>query len=307
MIENLTEKWSRITRNAQKRFRWLGLGLTIAAFVYLIALLILSDFNLREIPWEVYWEVSILALGLYLLSLIIQFVIWARMLSFHHKIGWLDMVIYSRVLVMRRLPGGIWHWVGRAAMYTGATEIPGKTIMLANFLEWAMLILIAVGITCFGIDPIPPILRWLLLILCLGLSAGLAYKWQPGQRRIVAKSSEAIVWAALYCLSWIFGGLIVYSLTQAAGGEALTWLRATWVWAVTGGSSFLLVFIPAGLGIREITLNWLLSPYLAPTDAILIAVLIRIIFTLADILWGSLGWGISQFFLNKKAGELPIR
>jgi uncharacterized membrane protein YbhN (UPF0104 family) len=48
------------------------------------------------------------------------------------------------------------------------------------------------------------------------------------------------------------------------------------------------IFVPSGLGIRELTLTWVLGEKLGVEPALLIALLIRVSFLAADLLWGSL-------------------
>jgi hypothetical protein len=246
----------------------------------------------------------LIAILLYLLSLLIQFYIWVRALSSYHQISWQDAVIYFRTLLMRRLPGGVWQWVGRTAMYTSSTELPPRIALIANFWEWAMLVLLAAGIACAGWREAPLVFRWIAAPAFLLLATGLGWIWGSKNRPASIRLAESISWVLLYGVSWSLGGAIVYDYVQAAGGDAITWGEATWVWSLTGGASFLLVVLsPAGLGIREITLTWLLKPYLTIADSLLVSLFIRIIFTLADVIWGLLGWGLSYLILAKKGGQ----
>jgi uncharacterized membrane protein YbhN (UPF0104 family) len=74
---------------------------------------------------------------------------------------------------------------------------------------------------------------------------------------------------------------------------------ATWIWALGGGGSMILVFVPSGLGIRELSLIWLLQPYLPQTSAVTVALLTRFVYTVGDFLWGTLGWYVSNRALKK--------
>lgn len=298
MIQNKVESWANIINKIQTRWRWVGYALSIAALIYLGGLLIYTGVQVKDFNPAAYWRACLTALGLYLVSLLLQFIVWARLLSSHHKISWQDMAIYSQSILLRRLPGGIWHWLGRSALYSGTTKVSGRVVMLANFTEWAMLLLVAGGIFFAGLTDISPVLRWLLTVLLIGLALILATAWQTTNKAVPKRLTEGVLWVAFYGLSWVMGGLITWAFVQSAGGEQLDWITSTWIWAVTGGSSLLIVFIPAGLGVREITLTWLLRPYLPPSGALIIGVLIRLTFILADILWGSLGWGLSRWLLH---------
>jgi hypothetical protein len=300
MIENLTNKWIDATQKLQARFRWLGYALTIAAFAYIVALIFWGDFPIETIPWEAYWWVSLLSVGIYLISLLLQFFVWARMLSFHRRINWQDLAIFFRVLLMRRLPGGIWHWVGRATIYKSTTQLSSKVVLIANFLEWTLHILISGGIIILGLVVLQPLVRWLGFSVLLSLAVFLAQAWQPSHRKPVSRVAESILWCFVFGLSWGMGGLIILLLARASGIDSINIWQSTWIWGIAGGTSLLMILIPAGLGIREITLTWLLQPYMTQEVALLIAILIRVIFTIADLLWGSLGWWISHRIAEQK-------
>lgn len=298
MIQKLFETWSRLMLQAQQRWRWVGYIFTLLAFVYLAALIIYSREQIQNIQWKRYWAPFLLAMLIYLASLLIQFTVWSRLVSFHHRTSWRDLAIYFRVLLMRRLPGGVWHWVDRTAMYTGTTSVPAKVVMLANFLEWSMLLLLAGAIGSAGWQSGAAWLRLGLAAALLVLAQILGYAWQPAQRRRLLRLLEALSWLMLYGVAWMAGGLILYLFAHttqlgmdlnAGGYQPLSYLRSVWAWSIAGGSSLLMVFIPAGLGIREITLTWLLAPYLPVPSILLVAIVIRLTYALADMVWGALG------------------
>ena len=298
MIQRLFETWSRLIVQAQQRWRWVGYAFTLLAFVYLAALIIVSRENIQEVQWQRYWLPFVLSIIIYLASLLIQFTVWSRLVSFHHRTSWRDLAIYFRVLLMRRLPGGVWHWVDRTAMYTGTTSVPAKVVMLANFLEWTLLLLLAGAYASLGWPNWAPWLRLSLAIGLVSIAIYLGYVWQPAERNKLLRIIEALFWLVLYTLAWMAGGLILYLFVHttqlgmdlaSSGYQMLSYLRSVWAWSIAGGSSQLMVFIPAGLGIREITLTWLLSPYLPVPSILLVAIVIRLTYALADVVWGALG------------------
>ncbi|QBI55788.1 lysylphosphatidylglycerol synthase transmembrane domain-containing protein [Streptomonospora litoralis] len=70
------------------------------------------------------------------------------------------------------------------------------------------------------------------------------------------------------------GGADVRALPAAAGAYALAWTLGV-----------LVVFAPAGLGVRELVLVVGLAPVLDPGSALVVAALSRLIMTAADLLW----------------------
>jgi hypothetical protein len=57
------------------------------------------------------------------------------------------------------------------------------------------------------------------------------------------------------------------------------------VWATSALLPQLLTFMPFGLGVQEVTLSALLSPFVGSTEAIVVALLMRIVLTLNEVLW----------------------
>ena len=152
------------------RGRWVGYALTALAVVYVGGVLVYSGFKIPAIDWQAYLLASLATLGLYLLSLLLQFFVWTRLFSFHHHDGWRDMEIYARMILVRRLPGGIWHWLGRATLYAATTSVPTEVVLFANLMEWGLLILIAGGIVEIELVAVSIGIRVLLLIIRCGLS-----------------------------------------------------------------------------------------------------------------------------------------
>jgi hypothetical protein len=297
MINNI-ERWANFLNQTQTRWRRIGYLVSAGAMIYLVGLLVYSGVQIRSIDVRVYWIPVLITMVLYLFSLITQVVVWMRLLSFHHKCGWQDVVIYARTIILRRLPGGVWHWLGRSTLYAGNTKVAGRVVVGANFMEWLMLLLAAGSLAIIGVRELPWFARVFGAILLGGAGVGMAYRWQPPARRWNLRLFESLLWIGFYGVAWLLGGAIVYAIVQATGGEKLSLAQAVWVWAVAGGSSLLLIIVPAGLGIREVTITWLLTPYLPASAAILVAILIRFSFTLADVIWGSLGWAIGHLFVG---------
>lgn len=279
-------------QNLRHRWRWLGYFLTGLSVLYIAGLLFLGQIEWQKLNANQFWLPIAATLLIYLASILFQFLVWMRMIAPYRKTGWIDLVIFGRALLLRRLPGGIWHWVGRTVMYSDSTQVPGRVSLLANFLEWILLLLVAGAIVLSGLAGMAIWLRLLLAIACLSIASGLIYSWLPAARSQFSRLFEAALWLLSYGLAWLMGGLIISlfsTAVQPAGSTTqLTIQYSTWVWALTGGSSMAVIFVPSGLGIRELTLTWVLGEELGIEPALLLALLIRVSFLAADLLWGSL-------------------
>jgi hypothetical protein len=228
--------------------------------------------------------------------------VWMHMLSFQHKVGWRDVEIYMQTVLMRRLPGGAWHWVGRSSSYSVHTEVGAKPVLWANFLEWLLLMITAIGVVGLFLTDAGLAIRSGLIILSLVLGIILANRWFPKKLGAGRRVAMGFSWMVAYGGSWIMGGLILYLLMNAGQSTDITAVNATAIWAIAGGVSMLMIIAPSGLGVRELSLALLLSPYVPLSFAILVALLIRLTFTLADVIWGTSGWLISRS-INRRLGE----
>lgn len=98
--------------------------------------------------------------------------------------------------------------------------------------------------------------------------------------------------AHLWVLTWAVGGDPVSSLGPAVGAYALAWTLG-----------LLVVFAPAGLGVREGVLVVALAPVVDAGAALVLAVLSRLVMTLADLAWA--GAGLLAFRGRRKGAAGP--
>jgi hypothetical protein len=297
--QRLVEVWTKTTAIMRSRGRWVGYVLTGLAVIYLGGVLLYSGLKFPVIDWNAYLLASFATIGLYLVSLLPQFFVWIRLFSSHHRVGWRDMEIYARMILVRRLPGGIWHWLGRATLYTALTSVRTEVVLFGNLMEWGMLILIAGGISAIELLSFSAGVRILLTTLAVAGAIALAVTWQPRARAWWLRLAEAVLWVFLYGFAWFIGGFILYIFARASGANQLNLATAVGLWSLTGGVSMIITILPV-IGVQEVSLVFLLQPYLPASVALLVALLFRLLFTLSDVLWGLTGWGIASLALRKK-------
>jgi len=301
MVEWLLNSWIRITQQARQRFAWLGYILIAGSGIYLICLFSNNQDQISLIPWEHLWVACITSIFLYLFSLVPQVTMWVRMMHHFHQTSWHDYKIFFQSMLLRRIPGGIWHWVGRITLYSNSSDIPSKVVLRGSFWEWIVMVLIASALTLLGKSIIAKVglLAYIGSIILLCLAIFIAYKWIPERISRVHRLIESATWVLFYSFAWIMGGLIIYTFGRFSGTQSLDLLSAIWIWALAGGISWIIIIVPSGFGIREITLTTLLTPYMGASQAIIVAIAIRIVFIVSDFLWGGLGWGLFSHLSNK--------
>jgi hypothetical protein len=292
VIDRLVEIWSRLPRLKGRLWQIIGSLLTLAAVIYLAYVFQTNRLVIRQFNGPLFGKALAGILGLYVASLALQFIVWARLIAPYRKVNLQDVEIYARMVMMRSLPGGAWHWLGRISMYS-VTGLPMRVVVLGNFLEWALLILVGLGV-------------WLSLSLgrwgCLagaaawGVALFLAAAWQKDRgwfRRLV----EALIWVMIYVPVWLAGGLVLYlCVLVVVGPGVLSWLDCVRVNTAAGTMTMLITFLPSSLGVREVSFIALLRGQVAPALALALALLMRIIVTLSDLGWGMTGWLLSRAF-----------
>lgn len=204
------------------------------------------------------------------------------------------------------LPGSVWPVVAQMEMSrdlgVGRTQAGGAslvalalaapTAVLASALTlpfvsadalshyWPVLLVLPVTAALLH----PPVLNWLLnFLLRLARRGELP---QPVQRKplLVTLGWLMLTWAAFGASTWALAsdlgatGSVGRRLLVSIGGFSLAW-----------AAGFLVVFVPAGAGIREAVLVLTLSPVLPSGPATLLALVSRLVFTAGDLVWAAIG------------------
>ncbi|MEV2273998.1 lysylphosphatidylglycerol synthase domain-containing protein [Nocardiopsis sp. NPDC049922] len=109
----------------------------------------------------------------------------------------------------------------------------------------------------------------------------------PGRAMAASVAWTLLAWAPLgahvWLLTWAVGGDPVRSIGPAVGAYALAWTLG-----------LLVVFAPAGLGVREAVLVVALAPVVDAGAALVVAVLSRLVMTVADLAWAGLSVPLSR-------------
>jgi hypothetical protein len=303
--------------------RALSLGVLLFTAVFMLVLVRRSAGQLSEFEdWSAFLGALAIGFLLYPLSLVIQAFVWQLTMVRVGGVrgGWWDLEIYAYTHLVRRLPGAVWYLAGRTAMYRGRGVGAGVTLA-ASGVEWLLLMLAAaavyVAFTVAGDAPLVAGLTVSALLLILAalifrrfLTAGtriqslpvLRHKMEPVHQERLPRVPDVVFWLALYGVCYLIGGAILLILTQGVVPDSAIDLGdATRVWALAGGTSLLFsTVIPAGLGVRELTLTVLLAPFASTTAAILVAVLLRLLFIGGDLVWGLGLWGIARFAQHRR-------
>jgi uncharacterized membrane protein YbhN (UPF0104 family) len=218
--------------------------------------------------------------------------------------------LYFVSQVAKYLPGGVWAFPGRMVAYRSVGVSATYSVVsvvwetIALFCGAACVGLLGVSGELRGAKAVQPVI----LVVALAVAAVLIIGQIPRMARWLAthdllRGSTASVlanadlerlgvrWfpAALGAsvLFWLLLGIPFRTLLLAAApaSETLSWIQAASMFSLAWCVGFVVIVVPAGLGIREGMLSLLLSGVLTPAAAIGAALLARVWWMLAEAVW----------------------
>ena len=202
--------------------------------------------------------------------------------------------VYCYANLARRIPGFFWYVLGRAHLYRG-DGVGIVSISAASAME--MMLIVLSGLMSYALLNLgrwPTQWTWGLI---LGIGAGLVMIHPRLLQWILSKMKHANImehiryrdvatWLAVYVGVWVLGGLALFSVVCAI--QPVDLVQAPGIiasWSLSGAISTLVIFLPAGLGVREAALSMLLLPFIPAPLAVTVALMMRVLLTLYEIVW----------------------
>ncbi|MEU3016170.1 lysylphosphatidylglycerol synthase domain-containing protein [Nocardiopsis sp. NPDC007018] len=206
------------------------------------------------------------------------------------------------------LPGSVWAFVAQVELARD-WKVPRSRGAAATLLAVAVTVAVslAVAAVALPLSSAEAARRWWwalaaapVLLACLhpgvlGWGVRLAARPFARFREVteagpLAVGGRAVTASVLWTLvAWVPLGAHVWLLTWAVGGEALGSVGpAVGAYALAWVLGLLVVFAPAGLGVREVVLVVALAPVVDAGAALVVAVLSRLVMTVADLGWAGL-------------------
>jgi len=263
---------------------------------------------------QVRGAVTALPLGTVLLALVVSLVyVFLTMMSWRAVLGDLGSRLPLRVAarvffvsqVGKYLPGGVWNIVAAAEMgvdhaISRRRSVSGMLVaLLVSIVSGLLLAVVAIAFApqaavesygwiawtfpLFLVLLAPPVLNRL-LSFALRLTRRPPLE-QPLSARGVAASSA---WALA---GWIAAGVQVWLIATALGMDSGfgTLAQAVGAYALAWTVGFLVVVVPAGVGVREAVLGAMLGGLLGGGAIVVTVLLSRVLLTAADLLLGLVG------------------
>ncbi|MBN1583805.1 MAG: flippase-like domain-containing protein [Anaerolineae bacterium] len=256
--------------------------------------------TLRAFQWRIVWHRFALAFCFFPLGALPALYAWHLLITgFGASQPFSgNATAFALSCLPKRLPGMIWYISSRTLWYQ-ERQVPAAIVLLAT--TWETLGLSISGLLTYGTITLAcsldSFLTWPLIV---ALSAGIALviglaspvwlkkvltrlkreKWIQGVQSI--RPAHLIAILAIYSFAWINGGIFFYFMVTSIYQAAPFWpLVSIWVGASTVG---ILSSIVQGMGLKELTMSVLLSTVMPLSLAITIAILARLVHTVAEAL-----------------------
>lgn len=207
--------------------------------------------------------------------------------------------VYGKTQIAKYLPGNIFHFVGRHAVFS-KYGVPHRTILAAAVTETLGLLLSAVFVFVLLLVFTYHYYRqhllseWAVFGVLLAVAGGL---WLLHRRRAgeIDRLRRAIRALFGYCLFFLIGGILLLMLVLLIGMplESGSYLVVISSYPVAWLLGYVVPGAPSGIGVREASLIYLLTPVLGGEASVLIALLFRLVTIFGDVIYFSAaGFGL---------------
>ena len=212
-------------------------------------------------------------------------VAWRRLLRFfgvQAPLGW-ALATYGMTQIAKYVPGNIFHLAGRQAAGM-AVAMDGGSLAKATVME---LVLLTVSGTLFAMLCLPlvfpfisPLMGAALIVAAITMTLGAL--WGKRWSGIAA----ALGWYLVFCL--VFGSIFALLVALADGWpaiESFRWLPLAGVYVLAWLIGMLTPGAPAGLGVREAVLLFLLENKMGESSLLFIVLVGRLVMVAGDVLF----------------------
>ena len=301
----------------RKWLYWLGMALGASFFFYQIFQGVRSILQQKIIFGQPYWIVPAFLLAILVTRM--QMMAWQMLMTgLQARLEWRDVLQgYVLSFIPRYIPGTVWGYITRGEWLNKSFAIPFGVTNLGSVLEMVFILIanltwIASGYIStlwlkFAILIAPLFLAWVVWLITQWLAAKPVFLIAFGKEAEAAVRSFSLPrWLVITMLMIIFWGLqglsfqmVIWSFLPT--GQPLAW-SITEYWTATSSYNlawfigFIVLFVPAGLGLRETFLSKLIQEKLnQPAGA---ASVISITFRLV-LAFGELIWALVALIINR--------
>ncbi|MCA1954366.1 MAG: hypothetical protein LDL12_04365 [Anaerolinea sp.] len=206
---------------------------------------------------------------------------------------------YVLSFLPRYIPGSVWGYLSRSEWLHQQHQVPYLVSNVSSLIEVGASFLTCVMVTGLITGPRFPVAvlgvlglsvaSWLVVRRAARLFLLRNPKWQRIGASLLGLSWGAWVGWLLNCLvQWFLLGWVTLLCVAAVGGSFSTqWALAASVFGLAWFIGLVILFVPAGLGVREFAFKNFLQLFLVVPNPIaaLAVVLIRLLYSFAELTW----------------------
>jgi hypothetical protein len=259
----------------------------------------------------------LVALGLYIATYFVQMAAWALIMRFMQAPLSPQAVVegYALSFLPRYIPGSVWGYLSRSEWLAQTHQVSYGASLTASLMETALFLITAtlLGALYWLPTQLPdfpgrfPLIEFLIAVagivgawLVWRVLPWLAMRFYRKRAGLYLPAPKGLgrqlgLWGVttlLYLFFWLLqGGALVAVAHTLCGGLAPELFTISAAYAIAWVIGFLIIFVPAGLGVREWMLSTLLVAFAAlqPGQATLLAILSRFGLIMAEIIVLAIG------------------
>lgn len=281
-----------------RALRW---AFVAAALAFGVVALVGYGAEVRAAARDLHWQAVVVALVAATASVFVPVMGWrALMAGFGSP---LRVTVAIRVVFLSQLgkylPGSIWPFLAQVEL--GREHgVPRRRSLTVGLLTVGISLIMGLAVAAATLPLVSPTAArrygWVLAATPLLLAMLHPYvlnrvldrilrltRRPPLESRLSLRTiAVAAAWATA---GWLLAGahIAVLAVDLGARGDS-TYVAATGAYALAWSVGFLVVFAPAGLGVREVALTAGLAPVLGTGEAVLVVIASRLLVTVADLL-----------------------
>lgn len=270
----------------KKHMHWVGSALATAGILF-VALRLREyggQINFKDFGWEIWWVVGGCALA-YCIANHLMALAWWNLLAQFGTVTSQRWAIrtYGISQLAKYVPGNIFHLAGRQAMGMAA-GVPGWTLAKSTFWELGLL---AFAGALFSSLVLPLLVASLPLALGVGAFA-LAFAFiLVGLATYLG--SAAVRAFGLYVVFLAISGTLFVCLIEtifpSAVASSSSWIVLCGAYVVAWLIGLVTPGAPAGVGVRELVLVFLLQGLVGESELVLTIILGRVVTVVGDLLF----------------------
>jgi glycosyltransferase 2 family protein len=299
LVPELQNIWRSLRKRIPEKLRRI-LRLAIQAIVVIACIIFLVS-QVKKIPdpklilsWQ--WQYIVIAIISVVISLLMGVMGWWLIMGLFGINFDLQTAafIHLRANLAKYIPGYAWQLVGKAYL-TRREGVGPKVISAAMMLEFLLLVssgtVLGAAIVMNHVLQLPTEWRYLVVTaggLCALLITGLPFFWSKiktifkiSTRFSMAKYISAII---AIIVGWLALALSIWALTAAIiPTKPESWPIFIFVTVGSFVLSLIVIFIPAGIGVRESIITFLLAQLTGTGIAALVATFSRLLLIICEI------------------------